>query len=115
MVPQQFHAALQQSNPTFQQRTREGILMQQDAEECWSSIVSILARKLHAPGPGDAAAGPALGAGGAEGAVMRQLFGIDFVTKLKCEQTGASPVSRWESRRQRQPPRMSLRTRSERL
>lgn len=80
MTPAQFHAALQQNCPQFQQRTREGHLMQQDAEECWTSIVSTLGRKLRPPAPDG---------GPVDGALMRQLFGIEFVTKLKCEATGA--------------------------
>lgn len=87
VVPQQFHTTLQQAFPTFQQRTREGHLMQQDAEECWSSIVSTLARKLRAPSAADAA--PSAAAAPGDSSAVRQMFGIDFVTKLKCDETGA--------------------------
>lgn len=89
VVPQLFHQTLQQNFPAFAQRAREGHLMQQDAEECWTNIVSTLARKLRGPAAATSSEGASAGA---DGAVMRRMFGIDFTTRLKCHETGEERV-----------------------
>jgi hypothetical protein len=81
------------------------MLMQHDAEECWTQLMYTLKERLE--GTSTAGAAPssssapststAAAAEGSEGEaaaaaarrrVLTDLFGIDFVTRLKCAETG---------------------------
>jgi len=68
VMPLRFLMVLRQVFPQFSGRDeRSGVWMQQDAEECWSSIVNSLARACPK---------------------VKDIFGITLETELKCEATG---------------------------
>jgi len=72
VAPAQFVHALRTTFPQFAQRGRSGGFAQQDAEELYSSLLAELARGL-----GDAA--------------VDDLFGLDLVETLACDESEAEP------------------------
>lgn len=70
--PMEFILSLRRAYPQFDQRTREGFHMQQDAEECWSALLLSLRE----------------GVRDAEGqAVVNRLFGVRTHSALKCDES----------------------------
>eukprot|EP00741_Cyanophora_paradoxa_P011320 tig00020554_g10934.t1 len=74
--------------PQFSQQTPQGHFMQQDAEECWTQCLSLLAQKMVENQSGDSA--------NKRKNTIDQLFGIDLRTTLKNEESaeeGSSETS----------------------
>eukprot|EP00775_Hariotina_reticulata_P002882 gene2882-3173_t len=71
--PFKFLLSLRQRFPQFAQQTNEGLYMQQDAEECFTQLMTSLKDQLK-----DADGKP----------VVDKLFGVKLHLKLKCDQTG---------------------------
>lgn len=76
--PISFLQTLRTAFPQFAQTTRDGRFEQQDAEECWSQIVTNLRQSLKVQSPGDEAAA-------ATSFVDKYLAG-KMVTTLKCDE-----------------------------
>ncbi|KAK9836436.1 hypothetical protein WJX74_000563 [Apatococcus lobatus] len=76
VTPFTFLFTLRQAYPQFAQQGRGGQYSQQDAEECWSQLMTTLQDRLK--DPSSAASDPAI----------KQLFGVGYHTELKCEETG---------------------------
>ncbi|KAF9971277.1 Ubiquitin carboxyl-terminal hydrolase 14 [Actinomortierella ambigua] len=74
VVPAAFVNYLRQAFPQFSQRGRDGVWMQQDAEECWSQLVSTLRSKLPAHDEGLKN-------------VIDQYMQGEFTTTLKCDES----------------------------
>ncbi|GAB4823352.1 hypothetical protein N2152v2_010398 [Parachlorella kessleri] len=70
--PMEFILCLRRKYPQFAQTSREGFYMQQDAEECWTSLMYTLREKLKDSDSPDESA-------------IKKLFGLDLHTRLKCE------------------------------
>ncbi|KAF9082507.1 Ubiquitin carboxyl-terminal hydrolase 14 [Mortierella sp. AD031] len=73
VMPAGFLTYLRKAFPQFSQQGRDGIWMQQDAEECWSQLISTLKAKLppHAEGKQN---------------VVTQFMQGEFTTTLKCDE-----------------------------
>ncbi|KAF9429256.1 Ubiquitin carboxyl-terminal hydrolase 14 [Entomortierella beljakovae] len=72
VMPAVFLTQLRKAFPQFAQQGRDGIWMQQDAEECWSQLISTLKAKLPAHA-------------GAQNVVAQFMQG-EFTTTLKCDE-----------------------------
>jgi ubiquitin carboxyl-terminal hydrolase 14 len=72
VTPLEFIVALRRAYPQFDQRTREGVPMQQDAEECWNALMTALRTRLTGPD------------GQAE---VQRLFGVRTKATLRCDET----------------------------
>ena len=106
----EFIMTLRRRHPQFAQQGREGGFMQQDAEECWSSLLTSLRDNLRDPGGWVGVGGLGVGEGvgvqargelarahhmlhptpaeaGSDSAI-RRLFGLGLHTSLKCEESG---------------------------
>ncbi|KAI8595025.1 hypothetical protein EDD21DRAFT_329770 [Dissophora ornata] len=72
VMPAAFLNHLRRAFPQFSQQGRDGVWMQQDAEECWSQLISTLKAKLrpHAEGKQN---------------VISQFMQGEFTTTLKCD------------------------------
>ncbi|KAF9923294.1 Ubiquitin carboxyl-terminal hydrolase 14 [Linnemannia zychae] len=72
VMPMGFLTYLRRAFPQFSQQGRDGMWMQQDAEECWSQLISTLKAKLppHAEGKQN---------------VVTQFMQGEFTTTLKCD------------------------------
>ncbi|KAI8362006.1 hypothetical protein B0O80DRAFT_476901 [Mortierella sp. GBAus27b] len=73
VMPLGFLAYLRKAFPQFSQQGRDGVWMQQDAEECWTQLISTLKAKLppHQEGTGN---------------VISQFMQGEFTTTLKCDE-----------------------------
>ncbi|KAF9919144.1 Ubiquitin carboxyl-terminal hydrolase 14 [Lobosporangium transversale] len=73
VLPVGFLTHLRRAFPQFSQQGRDGVWMQQDAEECWSQLISTLKAKLppHAEGKQN---------------VVAQFMQGEFTTTLKCDE-----------------------------
>ncbi|KAF9197608.1 Ubiquitin carboxyl-terminal hydrolase 14 [Haplosporangium sp. Z 27] len=73
VMPMGFLTYLRKAFPQFSQQGRDGVWMQQDAEECWSQLISTLKGKLppHAEGKQN---------------VISQFMQGEFTTTLKCDE-----------------------------
>ncbi|KAF9953323.1 Ubiquitin carboxyl-terminal hydrolase 14 [Mortierella alpina] len=73
VMPAGFLTYLRKAFPQFSQQGRDGVWMQQDAEECWSQLISTLKVKLppHAEGTQN---------------VIHQFMQGEFTTTLKCDE-----------------------------
>lgn len=74
VAPMEFLLSLRRAYPQFDQRTREGVHMQQDAEECWGALLLALRGCLT---DGDAT----------DAKTIQRLFGVRTVATLKCDET----------------------------
>jgi ubiquitin carboxyl-terminal hydrolase 14 len=79
--PLAFVSSLRRAHPQFDQRSREGHHMQQDAEECWSALLLSLRERVR----------------DADGAsAVNRLFGVRTRAVLKCDETEETmEVRRW--------------------
>ncbi|RLN23631.1 hypothetical protein C2845_PM07G12620 [Panicum miliaceum] len=75
VAPLQFLQTLRKKYPQFAQQ-HNNVYMQQDAEECWTQLVYTLSQTLTS----DASESAALS--------MKQLFGIDLVSRVHCAESG---------------------------
>ena len=75
VAPDGFLNALRVKYPQFAQQGAGGMYMQQDAEECYTQILNSMREKLDG------------GSGEDSHACVKELFGIDLETSLKCEET----------------------------
>ncbi|CAL4949292.1 unnamed protein product [Urochloa decumbens] len=75
VAPLQFLQTLRKKYPQFAQQ-HNNVYMQQDAEECWTQLVYTLSQALTS----DASESAALS--------MKQLFGIDLVSRVHCAESG---------------------------
>lgn len=71
--PMAFVMTLRGVFPQFDQRSREGFHMQQDAEECWGSLLHAMRTSLSSSGDGSD--------------VIQNLFGVQTKSVLKSEET----------------------------
>ena len=76
VTPARFLGALRALLPTFGATGRDGVPMQQDAEECWTGVLEALRQRLPAA-PG-------------QGPLVKQLFGIPQAAVLTAGETGES-------------------------
>lgn len=74
VMPVGFLTYLRKAFPQFSQQGRDGVWMQQDAEECWSQLISTLKAKLppHAEG---------------KQSVISEFMQGEFTTTLKCDES----------------------------
>lgn len=79
LLPIAFTNALRQVFPQFDQTNAQGAHMQQDAEECFSQILSSLATALKANGSSGATN------------VIDQVFGGELSSTVKCAETDSEP------------------------
>ena len=70
--PMEFVLSLRRAYPQFDQTTREGIPMQQDAEECWGSLMSAFRSSLQGQNGKPA---------------VQSLFGIQTHARLNCDES----------------------------
>eukprot|EP00898_Chlorokybus_atmophyticus_P006711 jgi/Chlat1/7040/Chrsp56S06708 len=82
VAPFRFLMLLRDRFPQFAQQGQGGAYMQQDAEECWSQLMYTLSQQLSSASPSadNAAASSA-------GAVVKDIFGIDTKSMLKCKES----------------------------
>ncbi|KAG0296774.1 Ubiquitin carboxyl-terminal hydrolase 14 [Dissophora globulifera] len=73
VMPVVFLSYLRKAFPQFSQQGRDGIWMQQDAEECWSQLITTLKSKLPSHSEG-------------QQNVVTQYMQGEFTTTLKCEE-----------------------------
>ncbi|KAA8496750.1 Ubiquitin carboxyl-terminal hydrolase 14 [Porphyridium purpureum] len=91
--PLAFIEALRRINPQFGERSPQGFWMQQDAEECWSTILATLSRSLkdtsaRAPLAGAAGSGQAApGSQQSKRNLIDALFGLEMVVNDTCTET----------------------------
>ncbi|KAG0227078.1 Ubiquitin carboxyl-terminal hydrolase 14 [Actinomortierella wolfii] len=74
VMPAAFLNYLRQAFPQFSQRGRDGMWMQQDAEECWGQLISTLRSKLPPHEEGQ------------QNVVVQYMQG-EFTTTLKCDES----------------------------
>lgn len=80
-----FIEILHEAVPHFSERDEKtGVLLQQDAHECWSAVVSNLAESL--VNRGSSTIQPGLAA-----SFIEQYFGVQLQTKYKCEDSTTEP------------------------
>lgn len=103
--PFKFVAQFRQSFPMFAQQAEGGRgFMQQDAEECWSTIVTALAQRLKvSPGPEPSDIGSTAPPLLPRMTALRDnlgdaLFGVEMRVRYKCIETDAEPA--YEARAQ---------------
>eukprot|EP00899_Mesostigma_viride_P009296 jgi/Mesvir1/18368/Mv14256-RA.2 len=106
VAPFKFLMVLREKYPQFAQRGNTGGFMQQDAEECWSQLLTVLSQRLNLLGGASGSSGSSSGAassapaGDASGAgpmavdgasepalPEKSVFAIDMVHNLKCEES----------------------------
>mmetsp|Transcript_11570 Transcript_11570/g.23128 ORF Transcript_11570/g.23128 Transcript_11570/m.23128 type:complete len:492 (-) Transcript_11570:40-1515(-) len=71
--PMEFVLTLRGMFPQFDQRSREGFHMQQDAEECWGSLLHAMRSSLKEEGSSDSE--------------IQKLFGVQTKSVLKCDES----------------------------
>ncbi|KAG0265821.1 Ubiquitin carboxyl-terminal hydrolase 14 [Mortierella polycephala] len=79
VMPAGFLTYLRRAFPQFSQQGRDGVWMQQDAEECWSQLISTLKSKMppHTEGTQN---------------VISQFMQGEFTTTLKCDEAPEEEV-----------------------
>ncbi|KAL2641416.1 hypothetical protein R1flu_009003 [Riccia fluitans] len=76
--PFKFLTLLRSKFPQFSQQDNSGFFMQQDAEECWTQLVYTLSKGLRRAGDDEKASAT----------TVKNLFGIDLSSIVKCAETG---------------------------
>ena len=78
--PMAFWTQLRQAFPQFNEQVRPGAFAQQDADDCWSSVMTSISNSL------------AAGEGGGRGAdVVKSLFCGEMEETLQCEEDADEP------------------------
>lgn len=83
VAPIRFWTVLRGKYPQFAQQTNTGSYMQQDAEECWTQLLYTLSQRLQ---PTEA--------GRLHTPVVRELFGIELISKTACVESGENEVEK---------------------
>jgi len=74
VMPMEFILILRRAFPQFDQRGRDGLHMQQDAEECWGALLTALRNAFRSSTD-------------SQKSVIQDLFGIQTRAKLKCDES----------------------------
>jgi len=75
-------SALRAVNPQFAEQNQTGFYMQQDAEECWSTMLAVLSRALNSSRQNDAQNGSAVAVNPVD-----RLFGLELQIEDKCNES----------------------------
>lgn len=81
VAPMQFWMVLRKKYPQFGQ-LNNGAFMQQDAEECWTQLLYTLSQSLKSSTSGE------------EPDTLKELFGIEFVSRVYCTESGEESTER---------------------
>jgi len=105
VMPMRFVSAFRQHFPRFAEQGEQGGYAQQDAEECWSSLISNMASRVRLPDGPDSNSNLELQPAAVEGMLQDNagdvLFGLQIASTFKCAEEGAeeAPTHTRESMR----------------
>eukprot|EP00850_Spirogloea_muscicola_P007054 SM000034S12808 [mRNA] locus=s34:843081:848940:- [translate_table: standard] len=87
VAPFRFTMFLRELFPQFAETSEGGAPMQQDAEECWTQLLSTLSERLKSSSVNTAGAGRLADP-------VKELFGIELVSTLRCAETGEESIEK---------------------